>query len=250
MNVMIDPKGRGLRTAHQVRMIHATLRMLMLKSKSEPWDTEKLGVPINQEDMLGTLMTFSWVVLDGLAKIGVQAARDPVTQQAVIDVWRAIGIDPNLLPHTFEEAEALTLLIRARQIVPRDINPIGRKLTQRLLATMEDQLRVAWWATPLFVSCLMRTFLPADVADGLGVPRRRGFDETTRAALDAGVMATPVGYVVRDWGHRLVDQVMAKYDPQGTLVDLPWKLVANWWRPSSAPPANSQRGGLQNAYAR
>jgi len=253
MNVMIEPRGRGFTTARQVRMIHATLRMLMLKSESEPWDEKRLGVPINQEDLLGTLMTFSWVVLDGLAKIGVQEARRPDTRKAVIDVWRAIGvelgIDPNLLPGTFEEAEALTLLIRARQIVPRDINPIGRKLTQRLLAMMEKELR-AWWATPLFVSCLMRTFLPPDVADGLGVPRRRGFDELTCAALDAGIMATPVGYVVRDWGHRLVDQVMAKNDPKETLVDLPWNLVAEWWRRSSTPSVNIQTGGLQNAYAR
>src|SRR5262249_15015841 len=158
-----------------------------------------------------------------------------------------LGIDPNLLPGTFEEAEALTLLIRARQIVPRDINPIGRKLTQRLLAMMEKELR-AWWATPLFVSCLMRTFLPPDVADGPGVLRLLGFDELTCAALDAGIMATTVGYVVRDWGHRLVDQVMAKNDPKETLVDLPWNLVAEWWRRSSTPSVNIQTGGLQNAY--
>jgi uncharacterized protein with NAD-binding domain and iron-sulfur cluster len=253
MNVMMDPFGRGITSAHQVRMIHATLRMLMLQSQSEPWDTKKLGVPINQEDMLGTLMTFSWVVLDGLSKIGVPEARSPEVRQAVIDVWCAmgveLGIEPVLLPRTFDEAEALTFLIRARQIVPREINPIGRKLTQRLLATMERELR-AWWAAPLFVSCLMRTFLPADVADGLGVPRRLGFDELTRAALDAGIMAGPVGFVVREWGHQLIDKVMWEHDRNEKLVDLPWKLVAEWWRPSSTPSRNVQRGGLQNAYVR
>jgi uncharacterized protein with NAD-binding domain and iron-sulfur cluster len=253
MNVMIHPVGRGLVSARQVRMIHATLRMLMLTSESEPWDLETLGVPLNQEDMLGTLMTFSWVVLDGLAKIGVPEARCPDTRQAVIDVWSAIGvelgIEPALLPRTFEEAEALTLLVRARQIVPRDINPIGRKLTQRLLATMEQQLR-AWWSAPLFVSCLMRSFLPAEVADGLGVPRRLGLDELTRAALDAGIMASPVGFVVRDWGQKLIDQVMTRYDRDEKLVDLPWNIVGKWWRPSPAPSVNIQRGGLQHANPR
>ena len=244
MRVMRDPLGDGLVAARQVRMIHATLRQLILKSESERWDKHKLGVPINQEDLLGTLMTFSWVVLDGLAKIGVREASDSATQQAVIDVWRAIGvelgIEEDLLPHCFADAEALTLLIRSRQIVPRDINPIGRELTQQLLATMERELR-AWWATPLFVSCLMRSLLPADVADGLGVPRRLGFDEMARAALDVGILRGPVGFVVRDWGHKLITKVMAENDRDEKLVDLPWKLVANWWGPSPTAPLNIQR---------
>ena len=252
MNVMLDPVERGLPAARQVRMIHATLRMLMVASESEPWDVERLGVPINQEDLLGTLMTFSWVVMDGLARLGVPEARDAETRQAVIDVWRMIGlelgIEEALLPDDFEEAGQLMRLVRSRQIVPREQNPIGRELTQRLLDTMERELR-SWWAAPLFVSCLMRAFLPADLADALGVPRRVGLDEATRAVLDVGILNGPVGFVVQDWGHKLIDKVMAEHDRDQQPVDLPWKLVAGWWRPPSpstppsSPPPYIPRGG-------
>src|SRR5690606_21151437 len=62
--------GRGVRTAQKVRLMHAMVRHLIQHDPEQPWDAS-LGVPINQEDLAGTLMTFSWLTLDGLAKLGV-----------------------------------------------------------------------------------------------------------------------------------------------------------------------------------
>jgi hypothetical protein len=227
-----------------VRVIHATLRELMLKSESEKWPEDELGTPINQEDLLGTLMTFSWVVLDGLAKLGVSEATDPGVREAVIEVWRAIGlelgIEPELLPGSFEEAEALTLLIRARQIVPRTPNPMGRELTQRLVRAMELELR-EWWFLPTFISCLMRSLLPPDLADALGVPRRLGLDEVTGIALRGGMPRGMVGAILRRWSLALIDEVMEANDPDRRLVDLPWRLVADWWRPPQSTATVQRR---------
>src|SRR5262249_29518861 len=51
---------KGTYAAQRVRMVHALIRYFVI-SKGE-WDEAELGVPINQEDLAGTLMTFSVVL--------------------------------------------------------------------------------------------------------------------------------------------------------------------------------------------
>ena len=55
----LDPdnaEARGLRSAQKVRLLHASIRHLLLQ---EGWDTATCGKPINQEDLTGTLLSFS-----------------------------------------------------------------------------------------------------------------------------------------------------------------------------------------------
>ena len=96
-----------------------------------PWDTATLGVPINQEDMVGTLMTFTWLILDGLAKLGNSLT--PEDQQAYFETWlvvgRLMGVDADLLPATVADARALTALIEQRQIAE---SPQGREMMAAL----------------------------------------------------------------------------------------------------------------------
>ena len=56
--------------------MHAAIRRLILARSEPAWDASSLGVPINQEDLAGTLLTFAWLPLDALARIGVRIARD------------------------------------------------------------------------------------------------------------------------------------------------------------------------------
>ena len=61
----LEPGGYGVRTAQKVRLMHAGVRHLLLQRDWNPaW-----GVPINQEDLAGTLASFSAMVLDGLMKL-------------------------------------------------------------------------------------------------------------------------------------------------------------------------------------
>ena len=39
-------------------------------TRSTKWDHPSFGVPINQEDLAGTLLTFSFLAIDGLRKLG------------------------------------------------------------------------------------------------------------------------------------------------------------------------------------
>src|SRR5688572_8391504 len=79
----LGPGGRGIRTAQKVRLMHASIRHLIQNDPAAPWDVQELGVPINQEDLLGTPMTFTWLILDGLARLGVRLT--PQEQQAYLE---------------------------------------------------------------------------------------------------------------------------------------------------------------------
>jgi antitoxin component of MazEF toxin-antitoxin module len=177
----LGPRGRGLRSAQKVRLMHAAIRHLILTDTRQPWDTAALGVPINQEDLLGTLMTFSWIVLDGLARLGVRLA--PADQQAYLEAWLVVGalmgIEPALLPKTVAEAQAVTALIERRQVAA---SPEGREMMAALLHMMQTNVPAAFQTVP---ACLIREFLPPDVAGFLGVPSHRFEQELIRLAQHA-----------------------------------------------------------------
>ena len=177
----LTASGRGTRTAQKVRLLHAAIRHLILVDKTDPWPIEELGLPINQEDLLGTLMTFTWLILDGLARLHVQLT--PQEQQAYLDTWLAVGtlmgVEPQLLPKTVDEAKALTALIEKRQVAEC---PQGREMMAALLGMMQSNMPRMFSTIP---ACLVREFLPQDVATFMGVPSHRLEEAMIRAADDA-----------------------------------------------------------------
>lgn len=133
----LGPEGRGIRSAQRVRLMHAGVRKLILESKKFPWDRDKLGAPINQEDLAGTLMTFSVVTFDAIHRLGVE-----VTEEEGDDwmhLWAVIGhflgVDRSLVPTGIEDARALMDAIRERQWAE---SPQGRKLSAALVAMMQE----------------------------------------------------------------------------------------------------------------
>src|SRR6201999_3276000 len=56
----LEPNGKGIVTSQKVRLIHAAIRYFIKKGE---WDVATLGEPINQEDMAGTLQSFSTLIL-------------------------------------------------------------------------------------------------------------------------------------------------------------------------------------------
>jgi len=102
----LTSRGLGIRSAQKVRLIHAAVRHYIHKSD---WDAEKYGEPINQEDMAGTLMSFAPLVLEGLETLGVKIS--DADKEAYVHAWRVVGhfmgIDADLLPNNFADADAL-----------------------------------------------------------------------------------------------------------------------------------------------
>lgn len=114
----------------KVRLIHAFSRYF-ISQYAKDWKSS-YGKPVNQEDMLGTNIAFSQIVLRGLIKLGIQVSEEE--HQVVLSYWKwvgeMIGIDVRFWPETSKEAFELDKHIRRRHIRPSEA---GQKLTQALL---------------------------------------------------------------------------------------------------------------------
>jgi hypothetical protein len=93
------PQGRAVITALKLRLLHAGVRTIVPRHRKHYH--EKYGVPVNLEDMLATIMGFSWLIVDGTKRLGV-----PFTEQEAEDnyyLWRVfallMGIHPAGRPH-------------------------------------------------------------------------------------------------------------------------------------------------------
>lgn len=114
-----DPDGVGPAVAKEMRLLHAGVRNNVARSTMGDAAYEafvdQYGLPINQEDMLGTILGFSMLVVDGLEVLGV-----PFTPEEAEDyyhAWRVYGHmagiqrpglaeDADAMPATLDEARA------------------------------------------------------------------------------------------------------------------------------------------------
>jgi hypothetical protein len=189
----LGPDGRGLRSAQKVRLMHAAVRHLLTHDPKHPWDPS-LGTPVNQEDLAGTLMSFSFLVLDGLQRLGAelsQADRDAYFA-AWMSVGRIMGIRDDFIPGSFEEGRALTGLIHQRQIAE---SPEGVALAKALVEAYEGMLPLLLKGAPI---SLIHFFLDSDPFTGQNVAALLGLPaaDWTRYVVDI------VAHVERFFGER------------------------------------------------
>lgn len=160
----LAPTGAGVRSAQKVRLMHAAVRTLLL---NRGWDIPTLGIPINQEDLVGTLGAFGFHFMDGLRKLNVRF----LTRDAddYIHTWNVIGhimgIQRSLLPQNFEEATYLAGRINERHF---KASPEGKALQEALTSFMQSVLPGETFnGLPI---ALTRHFLGNDRADLIGIP--------------------------------------------------------------------------------
>lgn len=113
---------------NRTRLIHAVARWHL---HSRGWNMQ-WGQPINQEDLVGTNLAFSYLVLLGLQQSGVLLT--PSEKESFLHLWRYIGhqlhLDDELLPGSFQDARRLTAQIRARNLT---YSTEGVELTRELI---------------------------------------------------------------------------------------------------------------------
>ncbi|GAB3639828.1 oxygenase MpaB family protein [Spirosoma arcticum] len=153
----------------KIRLIHAGARWFGLQSGR--WNMN-WGMPVNQEDMAGTNLAFSYIVLRGLRKAGVTATEqeeeDYLHHSNVIGYLN--GIVEELLPTNLREAYHLDRAIVRRQFRSSEA---GIGLTRSLLNAIAE---VGGAATDRpetvrnLAAAQMRFFLGDVPADTLGIP--------------------------------------------------------------------------------
>ena len=107
----LDDHGNGRRVIQRVRLMHAAVRHL-IKARNEQkpglWQPD-WGTPINQEDLAGTLLAFSCVVIDPMRLLGAHIPAEDV--DAYLHLWNVIGhllgVRDELLVRDITEATAL-----------------------------------------------------------------------------------------------------------------------------------------------
>lgn len=171
----LKPGALGWCSVLHVRLMHAQVRRLLLQSGR--WSLSEWSQPINQHDMLATILLFSCVFIDGIRKLGVHvtAAEADDYQHLFRYVGELIGVEPALLPVTHAEAMRLAQLIRLTQGEPDDDS---RELVRALI---EGPLRAAKSADELkraerqvaVARGICRGLIGDELADALALPRDR-----------------------------------------------------------------------------
>lgn len=148
--------GSGFIDARKVRFFHSAMRYVLtlmprtgeappsdaaarrIQERLSKWD-EKLGKPINQEDLAFTLLTFSLILPRGLEKLG---CRVPVAdKEAFLHLWCVIGhlmgIRGELLTDDLNQAELLFKAILEKEGGGTEN---GRKLTFQVMQVLRQYL--------------------------------------------------------------------------------------------------------------
>ena len=156
--------------------MHAAVRHL-IKARNEltpgMWHPD-WGTPINQEDLAGTRMSFSYVFSDPMRRLGVRVPAEDV--EAYLHLWNVIGhllgLRDELLVRDIDDATALVDTIRRRQF---EASPEGQELTRALLDLMDE-------LTPVHrlddtIPPLIRHLIGDETADLLLVPKSDRTDD-------------------------------------------------------------------------
>ncbi|WP_101675616.1 oxygenase MpaB family protein [Alloalcanivorax mobilis] len=114
----LRPGGLGHRTLMEVRLLHAAVRRHL--DDSGRWNSDLYDLPINQEDMAGTVLEFDYMVVRGLRRLGLYISRRE--HEAMHYFWRyagyLLGVDEALLTATIEEQEILALQLTSHLYEP------------------------------------------------------------------------------------------------------------------------------------
>jgi hypothetical protein len=147
---------------NKVRLIHALSRYYLTKANT--WNME-WGQPINQEDMAGTNLAFSYVILLGMQQSGYILSEND--KEDFLFAWRYIGyllnIHEDLLPASFAEAARLANTIKNRNF---------RKTEEGIILTSE---LLSYYKTSVppsqaeLVPSQIRYYLGNEVAEMIGV---------------------------------------------------------------------------------
>ena len=194
----LEAEGRGIPTILKIRLMHSAIRLLMRKQNT--WDEAEYGVPLCQEDMLGSLLAFSHSIVGYLRKLGIEVRE--AEAEDYYYTWRVIGVMLGLpleiIPSNLSEAGELSALIKRRQHGP---SADGVRMTKAILEMFADLI-----PGTLFdgvVPAVIRRLVGEQVADWMEVPHTHWesfitqHDKTIIRALDvldhkAGVLADSI----------------------------------------------------------
>jgi hypothetical protein len=302
---LTDPAGSGVAQVLKVRLIHATVRNLILRGSPQHrmtvmaceqatpsatvlaphphlkgghapsgsslhealsahgWHLGEDGLPCNQEELAYTLLTFGYVFLRSLRRLGIGLAR--ADEEAFLHCWNVVGhllgIRRELMAETMEEAAALFALMQTRgcsKVRQPDPRP---PLAQALMAAMESA--IPWAVAKPFPVLMTRHLCGRATAQQLGLGRvpwlsRMLFGATMALArgIDAMLRTAWPGFSIsrfftRVLGYRFITRVLMDQTRSLVLPDhllQPAQRMMNAW--SDDPKAPRWLNALEDRLTR
>ena len=185
----LNRNGIGFQNALRVRIMHAQVRAAMRRRRD--WDYEAWDHPVNQVQVVGTLVLFSLAFLVGTQAFGLRFSAKE--RAAVVHLWRYVGflsgVDPELLPATESDTWRMFWLEAATEFVPDEDS---FRLAQALTSTvgpdgdgpLEQLLR---WLVSNYLGSYSRLLLGRRNADFLGLPDNKPFQAAVLATSAANL---------------------------------------------------------------
>jgi hypothetical protein len=220
--------GRAITTAQKMRLLHAAIRSHVLTRLKPPFDAARYGPPINLEDMLATVMGFSYLVIDGLRILG--ASLRPDEREDLYYLWRTfaqlVGIHPpgkpesgEWVPGSVAEAAEFYAAFERRHYVGPDKNPKGVVLARDNLKMLQDLMPRSWRLVGLgFVPRIyMQDLIGAEGCARVGIAPVIG-----HSVLKAFLLA-----LVR-LSHRVIDDVPARADESFSRLVFQGLINRSW----------------------
>ncbi len=230
------PEGGGVAAVLKVRLIHATIRHLILHGAPDSvtgpvaaaplpanatmhqamaalgWDVQRQGMPCSQLELAYTLLTFSYVFLRGMRSLGL-----PLTERqehACLHAWNVaghvLGIHDNLMPQGMGEARAWFEAIQAQARTRPAVTDVRPGLGRALIDTMARTIRLPVLRhVPVPLTCLL---IGKHTAADIGADERVGF--LPGLVLRAGLFTT-----------RAIDAVARLVLPQFSLTRMVTRVV-------------------------
>ena len=202
---LTTPEGLGVAQTLKVRLIHATIRNLMLHGAPEAmvnavvqplgnpaahaplqsmhgaflangWNVARDGLPSNQEQLVFTLLTFHFVFLRAMRTLGIGVSAED--EEAYLHCWNVVGyllgIEPKWMPFTYADAERLFLDIQTACLAD-NVYPGGTDarpaLGAALMGYMSDS--IPFKLLKPFPALFTRYLCGGVVADALGISNRQ-----------------------------------------------------------------------------
>ena len=144
-----EPQFYAKRSIQKLRLVHAMIRARIntqyenVEPDFVPWDESVWGKPINQQDMIFAVHTFSIEVIDGLKAAGYDL--DGTYYREYYMTWhyigKALGVRDEINPKTYEEGKALQQYIYNKQFTDQPTN--GPALAEPLLGFLDDLVPIA-----------------------------------------------------------------------------------------------------------
>ena len=142
-----SPQGRAVISAQKLRLLHAGTRYVARKTMTD--FESRYGVPVNQEDMLGTVLGFSLLVIQGLRTL--DAGLTAQEEEDLLYVWKVFGVMMGIhppgeheslayLPENVADAEEFYIQYRRRHYVEASENRDGVLLGTANLAMLTEMI--------------------------------------------------------------------------------------------------------------